>query len=210
MDENIIETAENTQQEEKKKGTTFSDFMEIVESVIISVFAVLLIFTFVCRPVTVDGTSMVPTLQDADKLIMRMMGYSPKCGDIVIVENESSYRYENGTDGKIIDGSGMEKRLIKRVIAVGGQTVDIDFEAHTVTVDGEQLYESYINEPTELNAGMFDYPVTVPEGYVFVMGDNRNNSTDSRSPLVGFVKEEDVIGKAVLRFYPFDKFEFLN
>ncbi len=198
------------QQEEKKKGTTFSDFMEIVESVIISVFAVLLIFTFVCRPVTVDGTSMVPTLQDKDKLIMRMMGYTPKCGDIVIVENDSSHRYENGTDGKIIDGSGMEKRLIKRVIAVGGQTVDIDFEAHTVTVDGEQLYESYIYEPTELDPGMFEYPVTVPEGYVFVMGDNRNNSTDSRSPLVGFVKEEDVIGKAVLRFYPFDKFEFLN
>ncbi len=210
MDEHIVETAENTQQEEKKKGTTFSDFMEIVESVIISVFAVLLIFTFVCRPVTVDGTSMVPTLQDKDKLIMRMMGYTPKCGDIVIVENDSSHRYENGTDGKIIDGSGMEKRLIKRVIAVGDQTVDIDFEAHTVTVDGEQLYESYIYEPTELDPGMFEYPVTVPEGYVFVMGDNRNNSTDSRSPLVGFVKEEDVIGKAVLRFYPFDKFEFLN
>ncbi len=210
MDEHIVETAENTQQEEKKKGTTFSDFMEIVESVIISVFAVLLIFTFVCRPVTVDGTSMVPTLQDKDKLIMRMMGYTPKCGDIVIVENDSSHRYENGTDGKIIDGSGMEKRLINRVIAVGGQTVDIDFEAHTVTVDGEQLYESYIYEPTELDPGMFEYPVTVPEGYVFVMGDNRNNSTDSRSPLVGFVKEEDVIGKAVLRFYPFDKFEFLN
>ena len=210
MDEHIVETAENTQQEEKKKGTTFSDFMEIVESVIISVFAVLLIFTFVCRPVTVDGTSMVPTLQDKDKLIMRMMGYTPKCGDIVIVENDSSHRYENGTDGKIIDGSGMEKRLIKRVIAVGGQTVDIDFEAHTVTVDGEQLYESYIYEPTELDPGMFEYPVTVPEGYVFVMGDNRNNSTDSRSPLVGFVKEEDVIGKAVLRFYPIDKFEFLN
>lgn len=210
MDEHIVETAENTQQEEKKKGTTFSDFMEIVESVIISVFAVLLIFTFVCRPVTVDGTSMVPTLQDKDKLIMRMVGYTPKCGDIVIVENDSSHRYENGTDGKIIDGSGMEKRLIKRVIAVGGQTVDIDFEAHTVTVDGEQLYESYIYEPTELDPGMFEYPVTVPEGYVFVMGDNRNNSTDSRSPLVGFVKEEDVIGKAVLRFYPFDKFEFLN
>ena len=210
MDEHIVETAENTQQEEKKKGTTFSDFMEIVESVIISVFAVLLIFTFVCSPVTVDGTSMVPTLQDKDKLIMRMMGYTPKCGDIVIVENDSSHRYENGTDGKIIDGSGMEKRLIKRVIAVGGETVDIDFEAHTVTVDGEQLYESYIYEPTELDPGMFEYPVTVPEGYVFVMGDNRNNSTDSRSPLVGFVKEEDVIGKAVLRFYPFDKFEFLN
>ena len=210
MDENIVETTENTQQEEKKKGTTFSDFMEIVESVIISVFAVLLIFTFVCRPVTVDGTSMVPTLQDKDKLIMRMMGYTPKCGDIVIVENDSSHRYENGTDGTIIDGSGMEKRLMKRVIAVGGHTVDRDFEAHTVTVDGEQLYESYIKEPTELDPGMFEYPVTVPEGYVFVMGDNRNNSTDSRSPLVGFVKEEDVIGKAVLRFYPFDKFEFLN
>ena len=210
MDEHIVETAENTQQEEKKKGTTFSDFMEIVESVIISVFAVLLIFTFVCRPVTVDGTSMVPTLQDKDKLIMRMMGYTPKCGDIVIVENDSSHRYENGTDGKIIDGSGMEKRLIKRVIAVGGQTVDIDFEAHTVTVDGEQLYESYIYEPTELDPGMFEYPVTVPEGYVFVMGDNRNNSSDSRDPVVGNIHRDEIIGKAWVRICPLGKFGLIK
>ncbi|MGN0621700.1 MAG: signal peptidase I [Porcipelethomonas sp.] len=219
MDEQITEMTDAVQQEEEKKGSSLSDFMEIVESVIISVFVVLLVFTFICRPVTVDGTSMVPTLDNGDKLIMAMCGYSPKQGDIVIVENDASYVY--GENGEILKGDPIPKtrqemetektkRLIKRVIATGGQTIDIDFDAHTVTVDGELLYESYINDPTSRDLGAFSYPVTVPEGYIFVMGDNRNNSTDSRSPSVGFVKESDVLGKAVLRFYPFEKFESLS
>ncbi|MGN0613439.1 MAG: signal peptidase I, partial [Porcipelethomonas sp.] len=194
---------------EKGKGSLLDDIVEIAESVIISVFVVLLIFTFIARPVTVDGRSMSPTLENEDKLVMRTFLYSPEAGDIVIIDNNTSYTYKEGTS-EIVEGQSLEKRLIKRVIALGGQTVDIDFNTGTVKVDGEVLEEEYIADVTHFDPGAFDYPVTVPEGYIFVMGDNRNNSTDSRDNHVGFVKEEDVLGKAILRFYPFDKFKLLD
>ena len=194
---------------EKKEKSFFDDLMEVFESVFISVFFVLLIFTFVARPVTVDGRSMYPTLEDQDKLIMNTLFFSPDPGDIIVIDNHTSYTFEQGTD-KIIEGTSLDKRLIKRVIAVGGQTIDIDFDAGIVTVDGKIYEEDYISEATAYNPGAFSYPLTIPEGYVFVMGDNRNNSTDSRDNHVGLVKEEDIMGEALFRFYPFDKFKLLD
>lgn len=215
---------ESQQIEEKKEDVSqepkniFGDFMEICESIVTSIFVVILIFTFICRPVTVDGASMQPTLNaviepgvPADKLIMTTFLYTPKVGDIVVIENEKSYFFQIGSDNtEIVSGSSLGKRLIKRVIAVGGQTINIDFENGIVYIDDKPLSESYIKSPTYLNPGAFDYPITIPEGYIFVMGDNRNNSTDSRDPSVGLVRNEDVIGKAVLRFYPFEKFKILK
>ena len=193
----------------EKKTSILNEILEIFESVVISVFVVLMIFTFVARPVTVQGRSMCPTLDNKDKLIMRMLFYTPQVGGIVVVENEKSHTLKQGTD-EVVEGTGLKKRLIKRVIAVGGQTIDIDFNTGAVTVDGKVLDEDYIADYTNYNAKGFEYPVTVPEGYVFVMGDNRNDSTDSRDGRVGFVKEEDVLGEAIVRFYPFDKFKLLD
>ncbi len=209
-----VENAENVNNAEmddkdKKEKNFFDDCMEIVESVIISIFFVLLIFTFVARPVTVEGGSMFPTLENGDRLIMNMIFYTPKQGDIVVINNHVSYTYEPGTTN-VVEGDSLDKRIIKRVIAVGGQTLDIDFTDGTVTVDGEVLEEDYIADYTTKDLHAFEYPITIPEGYIFVMGDNRNNSTDSRDNHVGFVKEEDVLGEAVFRFYPFDKIKLLD
>ncbi|MBQ3565668.1 MAG: signal peptidase I [Oscillospiraceae bacterium] len=203
------EQTTDSNDENEEKSSFLSDVLEIFESVVISVLVVLLVFTYIARPVTVEGRSMCPTLDNDDKLIMRTLFYTPEFGDIVIVNNEVSHTFKSGTE-ELKEGSGLNKRLIKRVIATGGQTIDIDFNTGAVTVDGEVLEEDYIADITTYNAKGFEYPVTVPEGYVFVMGDNRNNSTDSRDSHVGFVHEDDVLGEAILRFYPFDKFELLD
>ena len=200
-----VEGNDGKKDADEEKSGFFNDFLEIFEVVIISVFTVLMVFAFIARPVTVDGMSMYPTLNNEDKLIMRTIAYTPEQGDIVIIDNHTSYTYRKGTE-EIVEGKSLEKRLIKRVIAVGGQTVDINFDTGKVTVDGEELKEEYIADLTHFNPGAFDYPVKIPEGYVFVMGDNRNNSSDSRDSHVGFVKEEDIMGEAVFRFYPFDSF----
>lgn len=199
--------AENNEENEEK-SSILSDILEIFETVVISVFVLLLIFAYVARPVTVEGRSMYPTLDNEDKLLMRTILYTPEVGDVVIVDNDVSYTFDEA--GDIVEGNGLDKRLIKRVIAKGGQTIDIDFTSGTVTVDGEVLEEDYIADYTTYDANAFEYPVTVPEGYVFVMGDNRNNSTDSRDNHVGFVKEEDVLGEAIVRFYPFSKFKLVK
>lgn len=205
----IIEEENQSPEENQTKSGILKDVLEILESVVISVFVVLLLFTYIARPVTVEGRSMMPGLSDGDKLIMRTLFYTPKAGDIVIIDNKRSHTYKPGTE-EIVEGQGLNKRLIKRVIALGGQTIDIDFNTGLITVDGVKLEEDYIADATSYNPQAFDYPVTVPEGYVFVMGDNRNNSTDSREGHVGFIKEEDILGEAIMRFYPFDQIELLD
>lgn len=173
---------------EKEKGTPYEEFLEWVETIIFAFFAVILIFTFLLRQANVDGESMVPTLQDGEKLIVHHLFYEPEVGDIVIV-----------------DSSSLGKPIVKRVIAQGGDTVDIDFTTGAVTVNGTVLDEPYINALTMRDEGGHVYPVTVPDGYYFVMGDNRNESLDSRSSAIGFVPEDEIMGKVVFRLWPLNK-----
>ncbi|MBR3630009.1 MAG: signal peptidase I [Oscillospiraceae bacterium] len=176
----------------------FSDVMDILETMLASVFVVLLLFGYFMRPVTVQGRSMVPTLHDQDRLVMFRMLYQPKRGDIVVVNNYEGHTLD--ADGNIVPNPGLDENIIKRVIALGGQTITVDASAGEVWVDGEKLDEPYINELTLTNDRAFEYPLTIPEGYIFVMGDNRNHSTDSRSSRVGLVKKEDVLGRAYFRY----------
>ena len=176
-------------QEQAKVPVRGQNLLEWYEALISAALVLVLIFSFFFRIIQVDGSSMVPTLINGDKLIVWGAGYSPKRGDVVIVDSYTSYG----------------KPLVKRVIAKGGDTISIDYETGTVTVNGEVLQEDYIAERTYLGYDV-TFPYTVPEGTVFVMGDNRNQSLDSRSSYVGCIDERDILGKVLLCFLPFSDF----
>ena len=182
------EALDEEEQDKKKKDNSAEDMLDWLEMLITVFFAVVLVFTFIFRIAIVDGESMVPTLEDKDKLVVSHLFYEPEDGDVVIVNSK-----------------GLGKVIVKRVIATENQTVDVDYSEGKVYVDGQLLDEPYINEPTVTDFGFHDYPVTVPAGHVFVMGDNRNHSTDSRAESVGFVDKSDIMGKAVFRIWPFNK-----
>lgn len=172
---------------DEKGKSTVAGLYEWIGAAIFSLAFVVLVFTFLFRIVGVVGNSMNPTLSWGDRLIITRLGYTPQQGDIVIVN-----RYT-------------EEPLVKRVVAVGGQTLRIDDETGTVYVNGKALDEPYIQGHT-YSLGFGAEEQTVPEGCVFVMGDNREHSKDSRyMDEVGFVSESDVIGKAVFRFLPLNK-----
>ena len=179
------------EENEKKQRENGKDFYEWVQALVCSVLAVVVLFTFVIRLIGVDGHSMVPTLQDGDRLlVLNSMLYDDyKYGDIVVLRKNAF----------------LEEPIVKRVIATEGQTVDIDFSSGSVYVDGLLLKEDYINELTFLEEGT-EFPLTVPEGSIFVMGDNRNDSDDSRDNLIGPIDEDYVLGKAFFSIFPFSKF----
>ncbi len=181
-----------------------------IETLLICMFVMSIIFSYVLRITEVDGDSMNRTLDSGDRLIVTRLYGKPECGDIVVINAEESLLLDD--NGELVRGEGAGMTIIKRVIATEGQTVDIDFPLGRVYVDGEQLKEDYITGLTHIDDGSFTgkYPVTVPEGCVFVMGDNRMNSRDSRWDMIGFVSEEDIIGKAVMRVYPIGKIGFLK
>lgn len=177
----------------KEKGSSLELIFDIVSILATACVSVTLVFMFVFRTVGVVGDSMNPTLNTGDRIILTATYGESTNGDIVVTCQPSK---------SIL----IPDVLVKRVIAVAGQTVDIDFEKGAVYVDGEELDEPYIAELTK-DREDFSGPVTVPSGYVFVMGDNRNNSTDSRSNSVGLIKEEYIMGKALFRIAPFGNFK---
>ena len=180
------------------KRDIVDELLEWGDSFAIALFVVLLIMIFAFRQVQVSGSSMQTTLYDKDRILISNFLGKIGQGDIVVVNSE-----------------GLNKTVVKRVIATEGQTVEIDYEKDTVSVDGKILDESYLGITSKdmVNVSFYDksywveedgvYRYVVPEGTLFLLGDNRNNSTDSRSSSVGFVPTEQVLGKAVLRIFPF-------
>ena len=166
---------------------------DILRSVLISASILILIITFVFTMVIVDGRSMQHTLESGDKIIVTKMGYQPKDGDVIVVGKSEE---------------GYSKPIVKRVIATEGQTLEIDFENQQVIVDGKVLDEPYIS--SETIEGTAEIPEVIPEGYVFVMGDNRYISMDSRYKDIGLVNVDDIVGKAVFVVFPFDRFGFIE
>lgn len=176
-----------------------NEVLEWCESFVFAMFIVILIFTFFFRIVQVDGDSMTNTLHDEDRLIMTHLNYTPEKNDIVV-----------------INSSFLNKTIIKRVIGTEGDHVTVDYNSNTVTVNGEKLADDYIKE-VMFDTGLFDrtyetsdgvYEYDVPDDCIFVMGDNRNGSKDSR--YIGFVENDTVLGKAVFRIFPFNAFGSTN
>lgn len=175
---------------EKEKPSAKKEFYDWLQCVMAALLTCVLVFAFFARMVGVVGDSMTNTLHDGDRIVISKLFYTPEQGDIVVLRKES-FR---------------EHAIVKRVIAVEGQTVSFDFDQGIVYVDGKALDEPYIREPTYTSIDFTADEVTVPEGCVFVMGDNRNGSTDSRDNRIGFVDTRCIIGRMLFRVFPLDDF----
>ena len=195
VDINTEETTKIEKKDSKKGKNSFHLSVYDLVSIVMSAFIIIaVVFTFVFRLVGVSGYSMTNTLQDNDWLLT--------------VNKES---YERGDIVVITEPNYFDEPLIKRVIAKGGETVNIDFTTGTVYVDGVALKEPYTREDYILpKLDDIEFPYTVPEGHIFCMGDNRNGSTDSRSNLIGPLGERYVLGKAVIRILPFGDFDIYD
>ncbi len=186
-------------EEPEKKLSPAQEIFEWLDVLATAIISVVIIFSLLFRVATISGPSMQNTLFTDDKVIISNLAYTPKNGDIVVVSRNVANSVESMAYSK--------EPIIKRVIAVGGQTVDIDFERGVVSVDGVELDEPYAKTPTTRKYDV-EFPLYVPEGYIFVLGDNRNDSMDSRDSRIGeggLVDTRYVLGHAVLRVFPFNK-----
>ena len=174
------------QNTEKTEGS--GSILEYLHDVVYILALILVLFTFCMRVVIVSGSSMFSTLVDGDYLLLinRPLCGELEQGDIVVASME---RFKDG------------EPIVKRVVATEGQTVDIDFRAGIVYVDGVALEEEYTYTPTHLSEGM-EFPLVVEEGCLFLMGDNRGDSRDSRAPEIGLVDEREILGRAVFLLMP--------
>lgn len=174
--------------EPEKKPTAQQAVVLYIHDLIYMFLVLMLLFTGVFRLITVSGSSMFDTLWDGDRLVLlgNVFYREPKQGDVVVLAKRA---YDNG------------KPIIKRVIATEGQTVDVDFAQGIVYVDGVALEEDYIYSPTTVSGDM-SFPLTVAEGHIFVMGDNRGVSKDSRYRDIGQIDQREILGKAILLAFP--------
>lgn len=179
--------------EDKNKNSVRSYIYEIFGFLLCSFIICMLIFTFVFHVVTVDGSSMNDKLLNGDKLIVSELFSKPQCNDIIIANAKDSI-------GKII---------VKRVIATEGQTLKIDYDNNQVIVDGIVIEEPYLSKETTKPTDYWEIPSVIPEGYVFVMGDNRPYSLDSRDSRVQLIPVEEIVGKAEFIVYPPNRFTYL-
>ena len=184
---------ENAPEEQEKKPP--EDVFYWLNALTTALVCLVIVFTFFGRLTRVDGPSMENTLHDGQLLLVQSLGYEPEQGDIVVL-NKTTVEHLGGV------------AIVKRVIATGGQTVDIDYDAGTVAVDGQVLDEPYILEEMlwPSSSHMQETHFEVPEDSIFVMGDNRNGSSDSRDPSLGVVDVRCVIGQAVMVLFPFSDF----
>lgn len=178
----------------RKEASAGRELYQNVRMLVSMMTLFVLLFTFVVRIIVVSGPSMEDTLHNGDLILVWSLGYVPEQGDVVVLTQES---YQ-------------EDSIVKRVIATGGQRVDIDYGANAVRVDGELLEEDYIKEQMFVPGyGEGINHVTVPEGCLFVMGDNRNESADSRYPDIGIVDTRCVIGRGVAVMFPLEHWKRL-
>lgn len=183
------------QNREKKELHRFSkNIFELFASLLTALIVIILVCTFVFRQVVVNGPSMEPTLYNGERLIMSVSYDTvPSNNDIVVISHANDY----------------DTQIIKRVIATEGQTLSINFDTNEVIVDGVIIDEPYINGETLETDPEMEIPSVIPKGYVFVMGDNRMVSLDSRSTKIGLIPVSSIIGKVQMRLFPFDKFGFI-
>lgn len=177
--------------DEDEENSGFSGYIfRWIKAFMAAMIVIVLLLTFVFRQVTVNGDSMNNTLKSGDRLLITNfltgIKYTPENGDIVVIADNDKY----------------SELIIKRVIATEGQTLKINYDTGEVSVDGVILYEPYINGKTIRLKDPPVLPDVIPEGYVFVMGDNREHSIDSRSRKIGLVPVENILGKAEVRIYP--------
>lgn len=184
--------------EEKPKKSILKEILDWVYSIAMALAVVAVLHIFVFVMVNVSGSSMYPTLVDGDRLVASRLYFEPENEDIVVVE---PYLSEGTVKGKMMFGRTL---YIKRIIATEGQTIDI--KNGRVYIDEKELREEYISDAVRTISGTTKLPVTIPDNHVFVMGDNREHSLDSRDSSVGIIRNEQIVGKAVFRLTPFSSF----
>lgn len=205
MDDNNANMQENAVLSDKTdENKQFKrDLFDWIEVLVHAILAVVLCFSFLFRIATINGDSMMNTLVEGERVVINNIFYTPKAGDIVVISRNKQ--------NDVYDNNPQDKPIIKRIIATEGQSVDIDFEQGIVYVDGVELDEPYTKpmQPYEKYAKYdIQFPVTVDEGCVFVLGDNRPVSLDSRSSQIGeygMIDTRYILGHAVFRVFPFNK-----